>query len=302
MCRFTLEDFKSIHSFPMSDSVFIHEVAPRDGLQNEVAILSPATRAEFVGRLAVASPSSLEVAAFVSPKRVPQMSGASELTSMLDGATWRESIPAFALVPNERGYEAFRDSALNGVTLLVSATESHSQANVGMSVSDSLTETCRLIDLAHADGFTVRAYVSMAFACPFEGETDTGQVGALLDAFHGHAAEAVLLADTLGLATSNRVFELVGRALLAGPIESLGLHLHDTHGRAHENVRAALELGVRQFDAAAGGTGGCPFAPGAAGNLDTYSLLQVLDSEGFTHDMHAEALQTAVAWLHEFLV
>ncbi len=280
----------------------IHEVAPRDGLQNEPAILSPAVRAEFVSRLASAKPSSIEVAAFVSDKRVPQMAGAAELSSNLSESSWRGDTPLFALVPNERGYASFREAGLDGVTLLVSATESHSQANVGMSVEESQAANCSLIDMAKADGFAVRAYVSMAFACPFEGDTDTGRVGALLDAYQGHGAETLVLADTLGLGTPARVFELVGRAMLAAPLEHLALHFHDTHGRADENVRAALGLGVHQFDAAAGGTGGCPFAPGAAGNFDTVALLRLLKEEGFAHDMQAEALDGAVAWLREFLV
>ena len=212
-------------------------------------------------------------------------------------AAWRRQVELYALVANARGYERFRRSGLDGVTLLVSATDGHSLANVRRSVQQALEQSCALARTARAEGFRIRAYVSMAFGCPYDGPPAPSRVEEIAAALVEAGADTLLLADTLGVGEPGQVEDIGGRALALLPGERLGLHAHDSFGRAGDNVRAAWRLGFRHFDAAAGGCGGCPFAPGAAGNLGTAELLEVLAGEGAETRAEPRALAAATRYL-----
>jgi len=276
---------------------WIHEVAPRDGLQNEAAVLDTQTKLELAGRLAAARPDSIELTSFVRPDLLPALAAAEQLAAAVAPAPWRAGVELYALVANARGYERFRSAELDGVTLLVSATDGHSLANVGRSVDQALEQTCALARASKADGFRVRAYVSMAFGCPYDGPPAPSRVGELAAALVEAGADVLVLADTLGVGLPGQVEELTALALALLPGERVGLHAHDSFGRAADNVRAAWRLGLRHFDAAAGGCGGCPFAPGAAGNLDTALLRSTLAAEGAETPLDAGALADASRYL-----
>ncbi len=256
-----------------------HEVAPRDGLQNETKILQLEDKLALLQHLAAARPSSIEVTSFVRGDRVPQLADAAELCQRLTQQDWfqqaRENGMRFTgLVANQRGLDRLLQSGLDSITVLVSATESHSHANVGMSRRAAKRVVAALIQQAKSAGLQVRAYVSMAFVCPFEGAVAPEPVLELMAEFDAQGADVILPADTLGAAHPERVRALLQSAHKLIQIKKLGMHMHNTHGRALQNCQIGWQLGVQHFDAAAAGTGGCPFAPGAAGNLDSSSLLE----------------------------
>lgn len=289
----------SSRSFSFSTAkALVHEVTPRDGLQNENVVLSIQDKLQLVRNLIRAKPNSIELASFVRPDLVPAMADGVELCKRLNEEPWaleakRRGMSFAALVPNMRGYEALAGlveagpdkSVLDTAVVLVSATESHSQANVRRPIKEALDTACEIIARAKQDGIRSQAYVSLAFGCPFEGDVDPKVVQDIVGTYVDAGADVVMLADTLGVAYPQQVEEVVSNALKIVPVDRLGLHMHDSAGRAQINIHAAALLGVRRFDAAVGGTGGCNFAPGAKGNVSTQGLLQVLDYMGIPHGM-----------------
>ncbi|HJM39850.1 MAG TPA: hydroxymethylglutaryl-CoA lyase [Planctomycetota bacterium] len=278
----------------MASKVFFHEVAPRDGLQNEATVLGTQEKLELIRLLLEAKPDSIEVTSFVNPSKLPQLADAQQL---IEGLPPAGSTEYFALVPNRRGFERLLESKLSGATLLVSATEEHSQANVGMSRSQALLENCTLIQESCAAGVLVRPYVSMAFGCPLGGEVPALVVQETVSAFAQAGAPFVVLADTWGHATPQQVEQLLNSVSSVLPMEQIGLHMHDTHGDALANCEKAAEMGVRHFDTSAGGCGGCPFAPNSAGNLDTHSLALRLTELGYESTLELDALDRATHFL-----
>jgi len=283
-------------------SIQLHEVAPRDGLQNEKVVLATETKMELLRRLAAARPASLEVGSFVRPDLVPQMADTPELCERLDQQEWVAEARAAGLrlaglVPNRRGYDRILETSLEEITMLVSSTEGHSRANVGKGVADALAESCGLIADAKQAGRFSRLYISMAFRCPIEGRTDPKQVLEIVAALTEAGADRILLADTLGVAEADDVASLVEAALELCPVERLGLHMHDTYGKAVENCKVAWQRGVFHFDAAAGGTGGCPFAPGAKGNLASEALLSALSAWPSSCSTDLAQVQQTALWL-----
>lgn len=288
----------------MEPKLRIHEVAPRDGLQNESVILPTSAKLALLQALVESKPASIEVTSFMRPDKVPQLADADQLVAELWQQAWavqarREGMAFAGLVANERGLERLLASGLDTLSLLVSASDSHSRANVGMEVDQALKLNLDLLATAKREGLQVRAYVSMAFGCPIEGPVEMSRVMELVTAFQAAEADVVLLADTLGVAKPNQVSELGRAAMEWLPVERLGLHMHDTYGRALENCRQALAMGWHHFDSAAGGLGGCPFAPGAAGNLATELWLADLERNGQAHGMDKTALLRGVARLRE---
>ena len=292
----------------------IHEVTPRDGLQNESVVISLDDKLQLVQNLIEAGARSIEVTSFVRPDLVPAMADGVELCKRLNDADWalaaKEKGTSFAaLVPNERGYETLLGlvenrngkSVLDTAVVLVSATESHSQANVRRSIKEALDTTCKIIGRAKTDGIRSQAYVSLAFGCPFEGDVDPAVVQDIVQTYADSGADVVMLADTLGVGYPSQVEELVSNALQAVPVDRLGLHMHDSAGRAQDNIYTAAKLGVRRFDAAVGGTGGCNFAPGAKGNVSTQALMQVLDYMGIPHGIDAEVIARTQVQLEQAL-
>ncbi|MAW60239.1 MAG: hydroxymethylglutaryl-CoA lyase [Planctomycetes bacterium] len=283
-------------------SVRLHEVAPRDGLQNEKVILATDRKLELIRRLAAARPASIEVGSFVRPDLLPQMADTPALCEQLEQAPWvaeaRAAGVRFAgLVPNRRGYERILETSLEEITMLVSATDAHSKANVNKTVAEALEESCGLIRDAKQQGRYSRLYISMAFRCPIEGRTDPQQVLDITRAVYEAGADRILLSDTLGVAERGDVESLVAGALEFADPARLGLHMHDTYGHAVDNCQAAWQLGIADFDAATGGTGGCPFAPGAKGNLASEELLEALPAWGTSCATDLPQIRATAAWL-----
>ena len=259
------------------DRVIVNDVAPRDGLQNDPVALAPAERARLIDALVDAGLASVEAVSFVSPKAVPKMAGAAEVVAALD----LSRADFHALVPNRKGYELACAAGIGSVGVVLSATETMNRKNINMSL-DAATSVCaEVLQQARADGIGARAYVSVAFECPFEGivadETIERLAGILFDA----GADEIIVADTIGAGNPLRAKALFGRMVAAFGASRLAAHLHDTRALALANAWQALECGIRKFDASAGGLGGCPFAPGAAGNLATEDLVSLLHQAGF---------------------
>lgn len=266
-------------------SLYWHEVALRDGLQNEAKVLPLEHKLQLMQHLVAAKPDSIEITSFVRPDRVPQLADAEDLCRALPDQEWvqkarAEGMQFTGLAANMRGLERLLQADLDSVTMVVSATESHSKSNVGMTKAQAAATAEELIRTAKQEGLFVRSYLSMSYVCPFEGPVEPQPVLDLLQALHEWGADVLLPADTLGSAEPQAVGKLLGLAQDLLPDAVFGMHLHNTHGRALENCQVAWERGVRYFDAAAGGTGGCPFAPGAAGNLDSASFLEWAASNG----------------------
>jgi len=254
--------------------VRIVEVGPRDGLQNEPAPVGTADKIAFVNALSDAGHRVIEVSAFVSPKWVPQMADAAEVFA---GIARRSGTRYTALVPNLAGLQRAIAARVDGIAVFAAASESFSRRNINQSIAESL-ETYRAVCVAAKDaGLPVRAYVSTAFGCPFEGAVAPAAVADVSAALMEMGAYEVAVSDTIGIAHPGQVAPVVAAVAACVPLDRVALHFHDTRGTALANVLTALDLGVTTFDASAGGLGGCPYAPGATGNLATEDLLYMLD-------------------------
>ena len=258
-------------------AVTIVEVGPRDGMQNEAAAISTADKVQFVDALSAAGHQVIEVSSFVSPRWVPQMADAAEVFA---GITRRPGVRYTALVPNLPGLERAIAARVSEVAVFAAASETFSTRNINQSIDESLQRYTEVIGRALAAGLRVRGYVSCAFGCPFEGPVTPAAVLRVTRALLDAGVYEVAVSDTIGIGHPGQVRELL--AFLGGelPFDRLALHFHDTRGTALANVLAALDAGITTFDAAAGGLGGCPFAPGASGNLATEDLLYMLDGLG----------------------
>jgi hydroxymethylglutaryl-CoA lyase len=258
--------------------ITIVEVGPRDGLQNEAARVATADKIGFVDRLAAAGLPVVEVSSFVRADRVPQLADAAEVFA---GVARRPGVRYTALVPNVTGLRAAIAASITEVAIFAAASETFSQRNTNRSIAQSLVafeEVCRA---AAEAGVRVRGYVSTAFGCPFEGSVDPAQVARLSKQLVDLGVFEVAVSDTIGIAHPGQVPAVVDAVARDVPVERIALHFHDTRGQALANVMAALPLGIRTFDASAGGLGGCPFAPGATGNLATEDLVFMLDGLGY---------------------
>jgi hydroxymethylglutaryl-CoA lyase len=258
--------------------VRIYEVGPRDGLQAEATLVSTDAKLAFIGLLADAGLREIETTSLVSAKAIPQMSDAGELLGRLDR---RPGVRYPALVPNARGLERAIAAGVDAICLITAATDSYVQHNIGMSIDESLAAFEPIAAEARQRGWWIRAYVSTAFGCPYEGEVDERAVVGVAEGLLRLGVDELSISDTLGVATPEHIRRVLEALKMAGiGSEVIALHLHDTRGTALANVMAAMELGVGCFDASAGGTGGSPYAPGSAGNLATEDLVYLLDREG----------------------
>jgi len=267
------------------------DVAPRDGLQNEPETLAPAVRAELAGRLAAAGLPRVEAVSFVRDDRVPQMAGAEEVVAAIEP---RAGVEYSGLVLNEQGHERLKATALNRVNVTLAATESFSQRNANASVDEAASRVEQI--LAAADR-PVTVTISVAFGCPFEGPVDPGAVLALAERFR--AADEVVLADTIGVATPRQVRALTERVAALGG--TIGGHFHNTRNTGYANAVSALEAGATLLDASVGGLGGCPFAPRATGNIATEDLVYLLEGDGVDTGVDLEALVHVAQWLEDVL-
>ena len=257
--------------------VSIVEVGPRDGLQNEAARVPAAGKIAFVNRLAAAGHTRIEVTAFVSPRWVPRMADAAEVCA---GIERRPGVRYSALVPNLTGLTRAREASVDEVAVFPSASETFSQRNLNQSVDEAMAAAEDVCTEALGLGIPVRAYLSTSFGCPFEGAVPPARVIELTTRLLDFGAYEISISDTIGIAHPRQVTDLLHGLGARVPLENIALHFHDTRGTALVNVYAALEAGVSTFDASAGGLGGCPYAPGATGNLATEDLVYMLDGLG----------------------
>lgn len=278
--------------------VTVVEVGPRDGLQNERAVISTADKIEFVNRLSAANLPVIEVSAFVSPKWVPQMADAAEVFA---GITRRPGIRYTALVPNLAGLERALGAGVAEIAVFAAATETFSRKNINQSITDSLTTYNEVCKRAIAAGGRVRGYLSTAFGCPYEGDVAPSTVADIAERLLDLGVFEVAVSDTIGIAHPAQVARVLERVLTRMTVDRVGLHFHDTRGTALANVLAALLLGVTTFDAAAGGLGGCPYAPGAAGNLATDDLIYMLNGLEIETGVSLPAVSEATAFIGERL-
>jgi hydroxymethylglutaryl-CoA lyase len=261
----------------MSDPVRIVEVGPRDGLQNEKTAISVADRIGFIEALVAAGLHTVEVGAFVSPKAIPQMIGSDEV---LRGVNHIAGAEFHVLVPNLKGYEAARAAGAKVIAVFASASEGFSRANINCSVAESIDRFRPVVARARADGIKVRGYVSCVLGCPFDGEVKPQAVVDVAKTLWDLGCYEVSLGDTIGVGTPVRARQLLRAVAGDVPMTSLAMHFHDTYGQALANLYAGLDEGCRVIDSAAGGLGGCPYAPGATGNVATEDVVYMLDGMG----------------------
>ncbi len=278
----------------MRPDIVVYEVGPRDGLQNEPEPVATAAKAELVGRLAAAGLSRIEITSFVSPKWIPQLADADELCRIVARPP---SVSYSALVPNEAGYERLRRAALPVAAFFVSASEAHNHKNVGRGIAEHLARFAPVAERARADAVRLRAYVSTVCGCPYEGAVAVGAVVDVVRRLDALGADEISLGDTIGVGHPRQVRELVCAVAGVIALERIALHLHDTWGRALANVQAGFEAGVRTFDASLGGLGGCPYAPGASGNVATEDVVDLFERAGVATGVDLDALVDTSAWL-----
>lgn len=276
--------------------VRIVEVGPRDGLQNEAAPVSTADKVAFVDKLSDAGYAVIEVSAFVSPRWVPQMADAADVFASIRR---RPGTRYTALVPNLAGLERAVAAKADEIAVFAAASESFSRRNINHTIDESLQSYRTVCAQALERGLPVRAYVSTAFGCPFEGPVDPAAVVKVAEALVGMGAYEVAVSDTIGIAHPGQVPALVAAVAARVPLDRIALHFHDTRGTALANVMAALDAGVTTFDASAGGLGGCPYAPGATGNLATEDLLYMLDGLGVETGVSLERVLAASRFIED---
>jgi hydroxymethylglutaryl-CoA lyase len=274
-------------------TVRIVEVGPRDGLQNEPGLVSTAAKAEFIRQLAAAGCRDIEVASFVNPKRVPQMADAAEVVAAIADLPELSGVRTIALTPNEKGLERALAAGVKSVALFTAASETFNRTNIGRTIAESLEDFRAMIPVARSQKSWVRGYVSTAFVCPYEGRIAPEQVLPVVAALLEMGVDEISIGDTLGHAEPDDISRLTDVLLPIVPLEKFAYHLHDTRGTALANIERALTYGIRIFDSSATGLGGCPFAPGAAGNVATESLVRMLHEHGYDTGIEAEEVAAA---------
>ncbi len=278
--------------------VTVVEVGPRDGLQNEVAIVPTAAKVRFIEMLAAAGLPVVEATSFVHPAAVPQLADADQV---LPAIARRPGVRYPVLVPNMRGMERAIAAGADAIAVFTAASEAFAQANIRMTIAESLEAFAPVMSAARAAGMWTRGYVSTAFGCPYQGEVDPAAVADVAAALDELGCDQISVGDTIGVAEPEDVGRVLSPLLERVPAERLALHLHDTRGRAIDNAEAGLHLGITTFDASASGLGGCPFAPGAPGNLATETLVSWLHGLGIETGVDEPALLEASAYIRSQL-
>ncbi len=259
------------------EQVIVNDVGPRDGLQNDSTLVTPEDRVRLINSLLDAGVRSIEAASFVSPKAVPKMANADQVFAALN----QEAADFSALVPNLKGYELAKKAGARSVAVVLSATETMNQKNINMSLDQTISVCKEIVAQALRDGITPRSYLSVAVECPYEGMVEEQVIEGLSAMMFEAGAKEVIVADTIGAANPAQVKSLFTRLVSAFGATTISGHFHDTRAMALANTWQALECGIRKFDASIAGLGGCPFAPGASGNLATEDLVLMLNDAGF---------------------
>ena len=281
-------------SATLPQRVTIVEVGPRDGLQNEQAVAPTATKVELVERLAATGLRHVEATSFVNPKAVPQLADARDVMTTIDRV---DGVSYPVLVPNERGYEGALAAGATSISVFTAASESFTRRNVNASIAESIDRFRPILERAAADGIHVRGYVSTAWGCPFEGPIAPTAVRAVVEQLADLGIADVSIGDTIGVAVPSEIEPVMGPLLEFDADLNLALHLHDTRGTALANAWAGLQLGIDIFDASVAGLGGCPFAPGATGNVATEDLVWMLHRAGIETGVDLDALVEVARWI-----
>jgi hydroxymethylglutaryl-CoA lyase len=276
---------------PLPGSVSIREVAPRDGLQNEDPVPS-AAKIELLDKLSETGVRRIEAVSFVHPKAIPQMADADEVWAEVRKSP---AVRYSALVPNSRGAQRALAAGFTEVEVVVSASDTHNKRNVNRSTAESLDDIAALIDELHGAGASAEVIVATSFGCPFEGDIDPKRVADIVDRVVADGADRVAFGDTTGMATPRRVTEVVTAVRDRQPDIPVLLHFHNTRGTALANILTAMDLGITEFDASVGGLGGCPYAPGATGNVATEEVVHMLEDMGIDTGIDLDALIEAAA-------
>jgi hydroxymethylglutaryl-CoA lyase len=281
--------------------VTIYEVGPRDGLQNEARNVPTADKIRFIDALVASGIRSIEITSFVSPKWIPQLADSAEVAR---GVQRPAGVRMSALVPNRRGLDTALASGMKEVAVFLSASETHNKKNVNKTIAETLAAFDEVVPAARAANLAVRAYVSTVFGCPYEGDVDPEKAVDLVGKLRDMGVYQVSLGDTIGVANPAQTEDVLGRVLAKHPAAVIAGHFHDTQGTALANCLVALQMGITTIDAAAGGLGGCPYAPGASGNLATEDVVAMLHSmgvkTGIDLDKLTEASRTASTFVgHE---
>jgi hydroxymethylglutaryl-CoA lyase len=281
--------------------VTVYEVGPRDGLQNEARQVPTAEKIRFIDALVASGIRDIEITSFVSPKWIPQLADSAEVAR---GVRRPAGVRMSALVPNRRGLETALASGMKEIAVFMSASETHNKKNVNKTIADTIAAFEDVVPHARAAGVAVRAYLSTCFGCPYEGDVDPERVVELTGQLRDLGVYQVSISDTIGVANPMQVEDVLGRVLVKHPASSVAVHFHDTQGTALANCVVALTLGISTIDAAAGGLGGCPYAPGASGNLATEDVVAMLHGmgvkTGIDLDKLTEASRTAATFVgHE---
>jgi hydroxymethylglutaryl-CoA lyase len=284
----------------LPSSVRIYEVGPRDGLQNEASPIPTSSKLEYIGLLRAAGLREIEATSFVAPAAIPQLADADEVMAAL--AAERDGVRYPVLVPNERGLERAIAAGADALAVFTAASDAFTERNIGMTIDASLAAFRPVLSRAKQLGWWTRGYVSTAFGCPYTGRVDPERVVEVALRLLELGVDEVSIGDTIGVGVPAQVHDLSGRLLGAGiTADRLAYHFHDTRGTALANVFAGLEDGISCFDASTGGTGGCPFAPGAAGNLATEDLVYLLDGMGIEHGVRLSGVLVAARYIADAL-
>ncbi|HEY9540705.1 MAG TPA: hydroxymethylglutaryl-CoA lyase [Luteimonas sp.] len=282
----------------MPSSVRIVEVGPRDGLQNEKAIIPTAAKIELIDRLSATGLRTVEATSFVSPKWVPQLADAAEVYA---GIARRPGVRYPVLVPNERGYDRAREAGADEIAVFTAASEAFNKANTNATIDQSLARFAPVLERARADGVPVRGYVSTVLGCPYQGDVPVADVVRVARALHAMGCYEISLGDTIGVGTPGKARAMLLAVAGAVPMPALAVHFHDTYGQALANILACLEEGVAVVDAAVSGTGGCPYAKGATGNVASEDVAYMLHGMGIDTGIDLASLSDTGRWLAALL-
>lgn len=278
----------------LPERVKIVEMGPRDGLQNETNVVSTADKVRFIDLLSASGLAAIETTSFVRPSAIPQLDDAEAVMAAI---ARRPGVTYLALTPNTRGLDRARSAGMRAVAVFTAASESFTKRNINMTIDESLKTFATVVRDARREGMWVRAYVSSAFGCPYEGDVSVEAVVRVASALAELGVDEISIGDTIGVATPRDVVEVAGALQAHMPVERLAMHFHDTRGTALANVVAALQMKISIFDSSAGGLGGCPYAPGATGNLATEDLLYMLDGMGIETGVSLDGVRAASRFL-----
>ena len=276
--------------------VTVKEVGPRDGLQNEPTFIQTEDKIAWINQLSKTGLTYIEVTSFVHPKWIPQLADAYEVASRIERV---EGVTYAALVPNKKGLEGALAANMDEVAVFMSASETHNRKNINKSIEETYVVLKEVIDEAKRENKTVRGYVSTVFGCPYEGAVSIERVISVSERLFELGIDELSLGDTIGVANPSQVQQTLEQLLKRFPAEKIALHFHNTRGMALANVFASLQMGITIFDSSLGGLGGCPYAPGASGNLATDDLVYMLTQMGIECVVQLEPLTEAARWIEE---